>query len=145
MFKTTQAYQSYCERGAMLSVGMKYETQTEVIEATTAKAMKSGTHEVFATPALVALCEEASVAAIAPGLEPGQATVGIEITLKHTAPTPLGMHVRAQSTLIAIEGRVLTFSCEAFDEHEQIASATHKRCIVDANKFQQKANAKLHA
>lgn len=129
----------------MLEIGMNFETQTEVIEANTAKAMKSGTHDVFATPALVALCEEASVGAIAPGLEPGQASVGIEIDLEHTAPTPRGMKVRAKSTLTAIDGRILTFSCEAFDEKEQVARATHKRCIIDADKFQRKADAKLNA
>lgn len=129
----------------MLTTGMTHETQTEVIETNTAKTMRSGTHDVFATPALVALCEEASVGAIAPALEPGQATVGIEIDVKHLAPTPIGMKVRAKSTLIEIDGRILTFSCEAFDEREQVARAMHKRCIVDEAKFQQKANAKLDA
>lgn len=129
----------------MLTTGMAYEAQTEVIEANTAKAMRSGVHDVFATPALVALCEEASVGAIASGLEPDQTTVGIEIDIEHLAPTPIGMKVRAQSTLIAIDGRILTFSCEAFDEREQVARATHKRCLVDEVKFQQKANAKLDA
>lgn len=94
---------------------------------------------------LVALCEEASVGAIASGLEPDQTTVGIEIDIEHLAPTPIGMKVRTQSTLIAIDGRILTFSCEAFDEREQVARATHKRCLVDEVKFQQKANAKLDA
>lgn len=94
---------------------------------------------------LVALCEEASVGAIASGLEPDQTTVGIEIDIEHLAPTPIGMKVRAQSTLIAIDGRILTFSCEAFDEREQVARATHKRCLVNEVKFQQKANAKLDA
>lgn len=100
-----------------------------------AAALGSGGVAVFGTPALVALCESAAFLCVAPHLEAGQTTVGTLVETRHLAATPLGMEVRAIATLVAVEGRRLTFTVEAWDEVEKIGECRHERMIVDEAKF----------
>ena len=78
---------------------MKGKAETVVTEKNTAKAMGSGTLDVFATPAMVALMEEAAWKCVAPELEPGMGTVGTLMNVQHTSATPLSMHVTAECEL----------------------------------------------
>ena len=126
----------------MLETGIAGTAETTVTEANTARMRGSGTLDVFATPALAELMERCCWESVAPHLEEGQTTVGTRLDLHHNAPTPLGMHVRCESELVAIDRRALTFTVRAFDEAGEIATATHDRFIVDATRFQSKANAK---
>jgi predicted thioesterase len=64
------------------------------------------------------------------------------MNLKHTAPTPLGMEVRAVTEVTQVEGRKITFTVEAFDEKEKIGEAIHERFIINAEKFNQRVEAK---
>jgi fluoroacetyl-CoA thioesterase len=114
---------------------------TKIVEMkVTAKAMGSGSLEVFATPALVAMMEEAAVNALI--LEEGQSSVGVALDIKHIAATPLGMKVWAQAKLIEVDRRRLVFKVEAFDEKEMIGSGTHERFLIDADKFMAKTLSK---
>ena len=74
-----------------MTAGMKGKAETVVTEKNTAKAMGSGTLDVFATPAMVALMEEAAWKCVAPELEPGMGTVGTLMNVQHTSATPLSM------------------------------------------------------
>lgn len=116
--------------------------QSTVTLQNTARAMGSGSLEVFATPALVALMESAACNALEGTLEEGVTTVGVEICVEHLAATPVGMAVRAEAALISQEGRAYAFSIEAFDEAGLIGKAEHRRVAVKAERFQQKAEAK---
>jgi len=98
--------------------------------------------DVFGTPFLVGLFEGVSAELMAPHLGPGEQSVGIGMNLKHTAPTPLGMEIRATSEVTAVDGRKLTFKVEAFDEKEKIGEAVHERFIINADKFNQKVGSK---
>jgi predicted thioesterase len=69
-------------------------------------------------------------------------SVGVSMNLKHTAPTPLGMEVRAVTEVTAVEGRKITFKLEAFDAQEKIGEAVHERFIINAEKFNQRVEAK---
>jgi len=60
--------------------------------------------------------------------------------VRHLAPTPVGMHARAE--LLEVEGRRLVFHVEAWDEVERIGEAVHERFIVDEVRFPAKAAAK---
>lgn len=80
-----------------MTAGMKGKAETVVTEKNTAKAMGSGTLDVFATPAMVALMEEAAWKCVAPELEPGMGTVGTLMNVQHTSATPLSMHDYRQS------------------------------------------------
>jgi len=126
----------------MMETGIKHSLETLVTNDKTALALGSGTLRVFATPALAALAEETAWKSVAPYLQEGQTTVGSRLEISHLSPTPLGMKVRCETELVAIDGRRLVFRLEASDERGLVASGTHERFIVQADKFQQKANGK---
>lgn len=113
-----------------------------VREENTAQHLGSGNVAVLATPEMVRLMEKAAVAAVDHLLPDGYRTVGVEISVRHLAATPVGMKVRAQAELIAIEGRKLTFRVEAFDELEKVGEGEHKRVIIDVEKFGERIEAK---
>lgn len=80
-------------------------------------------------------------------LEPGQTSVGTQITVSHVAATPVGGTVKATAKLTAVEkgGRQLTFEIEARDDAEVVGTATHQRFVVTVDKFLAKANSKMQA
>ena len=127
----------------MLEIGLKGYQEVMAAEDNSAKTMGSGTLDVFATPAMIALMEETAWKSIQPELEDGQGSVGIQLHVDHLAATPLGMKVRCESEVTAVEGRKIVFKVSAFDEVGLIGEGTHERFIVDNEKFQGKANKKL--
>lgn len=122
-----------------LQVGMIAEKNEQVTENNTAIKYGSGGVAVYATPAMVGLMEGACLAAVDPHLPEGMGTVGIDLNIKHLAATPVGMNVRATAKLIAISGKKLFFTVEAFDDKEKIGEGTHDRYIIDVQKFIKKA------
>ena len=126
----------------MLNVGMKGCAETVVSVENTAKKMGSGTMNVFATPAMVALMEEAAWKCVAADLEPGMGTVGTLMQIKHVSATPLGMSVKAECELIEVDGRRLVFSVQASDETGVIGNGIHERFIVAEEKFLAKTESK---
>ena len=125
----------------MLETGIKGTRTVTVNEKNT--AMGSGTLDVFATPALIALMEETCWRSIANELEDGCGTVGTLLEIKHTAPTPVGMKVTCESTLTEVDGRRLVFEVIARDAKGVVGEGKHERFIIQNEKFQVKANAKL--
>ena len=103
--------------------------------ALSAKVLGSGSLDVFGTPAMVALMEEAACDAVASALQPGQTTVGTNVEIVHLKCTPLGMGVRAEATVTGTKGAFVTFDVVAFDDKEKIGQGTHKRAIVPAASF----------
>ncbi len=127
----------------LITAGMKGTAETLVEREDTAAMVGSGDLLVYATPCMAALMEGAACEAIASGLSASETTVGMELNLQHTAPTPVGMEVRAEAEVTAVEGKVITFSVKVFDEAGQIGSAFHKRAVVDSQRFLDKAYAKI--
>ena len=127
----------------MLETGIKGTRTVTVNEDNTAKAMGSGTLDVFATPALIALMEETCWRSVANELEEGSGTVGTLLEIKHTAPTPVGMKVTCESTLTEVDGRRLVFEVIARDAKGVVGEGKHERFVVQNEKFQVKANARL--
>ena len=126
-----------------ITVGMKAEVSTLVEREDTAKEVGSGDLLVYATPCMVALMEGAACEAIADALGENQTTVGIGLNIEHTSATPVGLEVRAEAEVTAVEGKVITFAVTAFDEVGEIGKGTHKRVIVNSQKFLEKAYSKL--
>ena len=126
----------------MLETGIRGGQSQLVTPENTAKAMGSGTLEVFATPALVALAEKTCWMSVASALEEGSGTVGTKLELEHTAPTPVGMTVTCESELIAVEGRKLTFRVSLHDEKGAVGGGIHERFVINNEKFAAKAQAK---
>ena len=127
----------------MLETGIKGTRTVTVNESNTAKVMGSGTLDVFATPALIALMEETCWRSVAGELEEGCGTVGTLLEIKHTAPTPVGKDVTCESVLTEVDGRRLVFEVTAHDATGVVGEGRHERFIIQNEKFQTKANAKL--
>lgn len=118
-----------------MELGLKYTSHTEVTPDNTARRVGSGDLEVFATPAMAALMENAAMLAAAPALEEGQTTVGSEINISHIKPTGIGATVSATAVLVAVEGRKLSFNVAARDGEGMIGEGTHTRFVVDRERF----------
>lgn len=126
-----------------ISVGMKGEVFSFVEREDTAKEVGSGSLLVYATPCMVALMEGAACEAIEEALDENMTTVGTALNIEHISATPVGMDVRAEAIVTAVDGKVITFEIHAYDEAGEIGRGTHNRVIVSAQKFLDKAYSKL--
>ncbi len=107
-------------------------------QAATAIALGSGDLPVLGTPKVVALVEQAAVAAIAGHLEAGSTSVGTYVSLDHLAPTPVGGTVVAIATVVGVEGPTATFEVTVTDAGKVVARGSHTRFIVDRHRFMEK-------
>ena len=126
-----------------ITVGLRGEVSTLVEREDTAREVGSGDLLVYATPCMVALMEGAACEAIAEALTDTQTTVGTALNIEHLSATPVGLEVRAVAEVTAVEGKVITFAVTAFDEAGEIGKGTHKRVLVNSQKFLDKAYSKL--
>ena len=122
----------------MLEKGLKYTSSVVVDKANCASAVGSGGLDVFATPSMVALMENAAMMAVASSLPEGSTTVGGAISIQHTRPSGMGQEVSATARLVAVDGRKLSFELVAHDSSGVIGEGTHVRFIVDAERFMAK-------
>ena len=122
----------------MLEKGLSARSAATVAAGNTAAAMGSGDLAVFATPAMVALMENAAMTAVASALPEGSTTVGAEINVTHIKPSGPGAEITATAVLTEIEGRKLTFNVGARDAGGMIGEGIHIRYIVDREKFMAK-------
>ncbi|MCQ2608198.1 MAG: thioesterase family protein [Bacteroidales bacterium] len=121
-----------------MEIGLKNTSQTVVTEKNTAKTMGSGNLDVFATPAMVALMENAAMNAVANELPQGSTTVGSLMNTTHIKPSGIGAIITATAELVAVEGRKLTFHVSASDGDSIIGEGEHVRFIVDIERFMEK-------
>lgn len=119
----------------MVEKGLKSESRTVVSAENVAATMGSGDMQVFATPAMVALMENAAMNAVAGVLEPGVSTVGVEMSVSHVKASPVGAEVTASAVLTEVDGRKLTFEVRAWDDKGTIGEGRHVRFIVDRERF----------
>lgn len=126
-----------------ITVGMKSEVSTLVEREDTAQIVGSGSLLVYATPCMAALMEGAACEAIEPGLGENETSVGTELNISHLSATPVGLEVRAEAEVTAVEGKIVTFRLTAYDEAGKIGEGTHKRAVVVAQRFLDKAYSKL--
>ena len=104
-------------------------------------------NRLFAAAAIIdmraALMEGAACEAIEAALTEDQTTVGTALNIEHISATPVGLDVHAEATVTAVEGKVITFEVKAFDEAGEIGHGTHKRVIVNSQKFLDRTYGKL--
>ncbi|MFP4556967.1 MAG: thioesterase family protein [Bacteroidales bacterium] len=118
-----------------IKTGVMHQSSTIVTDQYTAKSVGSGDLDVFATPSMIALMENAAMELVNPYLTECQTTVGSEINVKHIKPSPLGDMVRSEATLVEIDGERLVFKLRAWDSKGDIGYGTHVRYIVNKSKF----------
>ena len=119
----------------MLDIGLTFESTTTVSASNTAATLGSGDMDVFATPAMVALMENAAMKAVAAALPEGSATVGTQMNTSHIKASPLGAAITASAVLTEVEGRKLTFAVKAWDDKGVIGEGVHTRFVVDRERF----------
>ena len=103
----------------------------------------NGMPAVVSTPHLVGFLERTARETIAEFLDADERSVGIEIDLKHLAPTPIGQTIHCRARVIFVEDKKVTFQIEARDERELIARGLHKRAIIRLEKFSKRVQEKL--
>jgi fluoroacetyl-CoA thioesterase len=118
-----------------LRTGLAAHVSLLVESQDTAVALGSGDVPVLGTPRVVALAEEATVAAVAGSLKDGRTSVGTRVEVRHRAPTPPGRRVEADAVLVGVDGRKLVFDVTVRDGDEVIATAVVERVVVDRDRF----------
>lgn len=118
--------------------GLSAQLELTVTDADTAVAFGSGDVAVLATPRIVALVEEATVAALAGQLQPGETSVGVRVQLDHLAPTAVTKTVVAEAVLEKIKGRQLVFNVSVNDPQGLVAAGKVTRVMVDRDRFMEK-------
>ena len=126
-----------------ITIGLKGEVSTLVEREDTALEVGSGDLLVYATPCMVALMEGAACEAIRDAIPEENTTVGIALSVQHIAATPVGHEIRAEAVVTAVDGKIITFDVAAYDESGKIGEGTHKRAIVNKQKFLDKTYSKL--
>ena len=119
----------------MLEIGLKHQSVMRVMEGNTAEFIGSGDMAVLATPAMVALMENAAMLAVALHLGEGETTVGSMISTSHLKPSKVGNAISAVAELTEIDGRKLIFKIQAYDGDTLIGEGDHIRFIVNREKF----------
>jgi fluoroacetyl-CoA thioesterase len=119
--------------------GLSGRVLLDVADDDTAEAFGSGDVPVLATPRVVALCEQAAIAALGTVLSASQTSVGMRVQIDHLAPTAVGGEVTADATLEKIEGRRLTFTVSVSDRCGLVAAGRVTRVVVERERFLAKA------
>ena len=126
-----------------IEIGIQGHAETLVEKEDTAQAVGSGELLVYATPCMAALMEGAACESIAPFLAGDESSVDTRMELTHSSATPVGMQVRAESVVTAVDGRKVTFEITAYDEAGEIGRAVHERFIIKTERFLEKCYDKL--
>ncbi len=125
-------------RNIMVEVGLKHTSELTVTDAVTAFRMGSGDMPVLATPAMMALMENAAMLAVGDELPEGSTTVGGHIASSHLRPSKIGDVVRAVAEVTKVDGRKIEFKVAAYSGDVLLGEGTHLRFIVDRERFMSK-------
>lgn len=125
-----------------IPAGTPGRQEITVTAENTAKALGSGTLEVFATPAMICLMENTAAKSVEKYLDSGFTTVGSSVDAKHLSPSPVGMKIVCETEIVSQNGAKITFSATVYDEKGVIGKGTHERFVVNSEKFMKKAYGK---
>jgi len=118
-----------------ITIGNRIEDTQQVTLERVASHLGSGSLQVYATPAMVAFVEQTCRKLVEPYLPEGMTTVGIVLTVRHIAPTPLGRKVSIQAEIVLVEKNVISFQAELWDEMEKIGEVAHERAVIEIDRF----------
>ena len=118
-------------------------SETLVVEhKDTAAVYGSGSLEVFATPAMIALMEKTCLEAVNSKIGEGNTTVGISVNIKHLKASPTGALIRCDAKLVEVDRKRLVFEVQCFEGDTLIGEGVHERFVVDSEKFMEKSFSK---
>lgn len=124
----------------MIETEQKHTSELMVTEEVTAVKIGSGDMPVLATPAMLALMENAAMLAVADSLADGETTVGGHIESSHLKPSKIGDKITATAEVIKVDGKKIEFKVSAHCNDVLLGEGTHLRFIVDRNRFIEKLN-----
>jgi predicted thioesterase len=96
----------------------------------------------YATPSMILDIEHTCRELIVEHADPGEDSVGMEVAVKHLAPTLMGMSVEVTVRVVAVEGRKVLFETAVKDDLEDVGAGTHTRFVVDKAKTFERLKAK---
>ena len=118
--------------------GLCHSETIEVVYKDTAAVYGSGSLEVFATPAMIALMEKTCLESVNSKIGEENTTVGIAVNIKHLKASPIGSLIRCDAKLIEVDRKRLVFEVRCFDGDTLVGEGLHERFIVDSKKFMAK-------
>lgn len=98
--------------------------------------------EILATGYLVGIVEWTCMRALDGHLSDGEQTLGVHIDLSHQAPTPPGSLLTVDAELTGVDDRQLTFSIHAHDDTATVGAGTHRRAVINAERFHTRMRAR---
>ncbi len=119
----------------MLEIGLKHTSELTVNESVTAIKLGSGDMSVLATPAMMALMENAAMLAVKDELPEGCTTVGGHIESSHQKPSKIGDKVFATAEVTKVDGKKIEFKVAAYCGEVLLGEGKHLRFIVDRDRF----------
>ena len=122
----------------MIEVGLKHTSTLVVTDDVTAVKIGSGDMDVLATPAMMALMENAAMLAVADELPEGCTTVGGHIASSHLKPSKVGDTVTATAEVVKVDGKKIEFKVSAYSGDVLIGEGSHLRFVVDRERFMSK-------
>jgi fluoroacetyl-CoA thioesterase len=126
-----------------IEVGLKAVAKQEVTSELTATHIGSGNLSVYATPAMASLIEHTCASMVSELLPEGQTTVGVEIHLRHLAPTPVNSVVQIRAEVASVDNNSIFFNAQIFDEVELVGEAEHRRAVIEIDRFLKRVDAKV--
>ncbi len=130
---------------AEITIGLRREESLLVTNEVAIQFLGLEGAQVLSTPHLLGYLEMTARNLLKERLEAGQDSVGSEVQFRHLAATPVGMQVRLEAEVIAVDGRRVRFRIEAFDEQEKIGEGLHERVVIDVARFAARVQAKAGA
>ena len=101
-----------------------------------------GMPAVVSTPNIIQFLERTARHTLAPHLDTDERTVGVELDIKHLAPTPVGQTIHCTARVLSVDGAKIQFQIEARDDHEVIVRGLHKRAVIRTESFAKRVKAK---
>lgn len=130
-----------------LEIGTKASIEYKVLKKDLAKNLEISPDDnfpaVFATARLVALMECSAAKVMIPLLQDGKLSVGVEVNVKHLAPTLENDIVKASATFVGMEGKLYKFEIEAQDSAGVIGTCIHTRAVVSEDRLMAGANTRV--
>ncbi len=128
-----------------MKIGDSFEVTDVVTDQNTAASLGSGALNVFGTPFLAAMMENAAFTLMQKDLPEGKSSVGTKLDIAHVSPSPVGMKVRAVAQVVAISenGKMVDFKVTGYDEAGLIGEGTHQRAVITVDRFLDKCQSKL--
>jgi fluoroacetyl-CoA thioesterase len=96
----------------------------------------------YATPSMILDIEHTCRELIIEHADPGEDSVGMEVAVKHLAPTLMGMTAEITVRVVAVDGRKVSFEATVKDELDDVGAGTHTRFVVDKAKTFERLKAK---